>query len=72
MVWVLGEVSHHGNKTDTQSEGDQEEGQEAVKDALRSEGRIWGNLLVTLGLELVGLSSLGAGFTFSWCRHSHC
>ena len=41
------------------------------EDLLRSEGRNLGQSTATLGFELVGLSSLGVGSTFSWCGHFH-
>lgn len=47
---ALTEGSHHGNKAETQSEGDLKEGQEAVEDRLRSEGRNLGQSIRNSGI----------------------
>lgn len=47
---ALMEGSRHGNKAETQSEGDLKEGQEAMEDQLRSEGRNLGQSIRNSGI----------------------
>lgn len=47
---ALMEGSRHGNKAETQSEGDPKDGQEAMEDQLRSEGRNLGQSIGNSGI----------------------